>query len=61
MAIEAWNRRGTMSVTCDVATCKYNNGSGSCDLVDIYISDAETGDPICQYAEFEGLDEIQEE
>lgn len=49
-----------MSVACDVTTCKYNNGSGSCDLVDIYISDVETGDPICQYAEFEELDEIQE-
>ena len=35
-----------MSVTCDVTICKYNNGSGSCDLVDIYISDVETGDPI---------------
>lgn len=49
-----------MSVTCDVTTCNHNNGFGSCDLVDIYISDAETGDPICQYVEFDELDEIQE-
>ncbi len=31
-----------MSIMCDVTTCKYNTG-GSCDRVDIYISDAETG------------------
>ena len=49
-----------MSVTCDVTTCNHNSGFGSCELVDIYISDAETGDPICQCAEFEELDEIQE-
>lgn len=49
-----------MSVTCDVTTCKHNNGSGSCDLADIYISDVETGDPICQYVEFEEIEEIQE-
>ena len=49
-----------MSVTCGVTTCNLNNGFGSCELVDIYISDAETGDPICQYAEFDELDEIQE-
>lgn len=44
-----------MSVACDVTTCKHNNGSGFCDMADIYISDAETGDPICQYAEFEEI------
>lgn len=51
-----------MSVICDAITCNHNNGSGSCELVDIYISDAETGDPICQYAEFEEieLEEIDE-
>lgn len=42
-----------MSITCDVTACKYNTG-GSCDRVNIYISDAETGDPICQDAEFDG-------
>lgn len=47
-----------MSVTCDVTTCKHNDGSGSCDLVDIYISDAETGDPICYYSGFWELDEV---
>lgn len=40
-----------MSIMCDVTTCKYNTG-GSGDRVDIYISDAETGDPICQDVEF---------
>lgn len=45
-----------MSVICDVTGCMHNNGCGSCDLVDIYISDVETGDPICQYAEFEEED-----
>ena len=49
-----------MSVTCDVTTCNHNNGFGSCDLVDIYISDADTGDPICQYVAFDALDAIQE-
>lgn len=48
-----------MSVICDVTTCNHND-SGSCDLVDIYISDAETGDPICYYAEFEDIDEIKD-
>lgn len=46
-----------MSVACDVTTCKHNNGSVSCDLVDIYISDTETGDPICQCVEFEEVEE----
>lgn len=49
-----------MSVTCDVTTCNHNNGFGSCELAGIYIPDAETGDPICQYAEFEEIEEIQE-
>ena len=47
-----------MSVTCDVTTCKHNNGSGFCDLVDISISDAQTGDPICYYSEFWEHDEV---
>mgnify|MGYP000441641390 FL=1 len=42
-----------VSITCDVTAYKYNTG-GSCDRVNIYISDAETGDPICQDAEFDG-------
>lgn len=41
-----------MSIMCDVTACKYNTG-GSCDRVDIYISDAVTGDPVCQDAEFD--------
>ncbi len=40
-----------MSIMCDVTTCKHNMG-GSCDRVDIYISDAEMGEPICQDIEF---------
>lgn len=42
-----------MSIACDVTGCANNDGNGFCELDDIYISDAETGDPICQDAEFE--------
>lgn len=49
-----------MSVACDVTICEYNNGFGSCELAGIYIPDAETGDPICQYVEFEEIEGIQE-
>ncbi len=40
-----------MGIACDVAACK-NNAGGFCNKEDIYISDAETGEPICQDAEF---------
>lgn len=46
-----------MSIQCDVTACKNNDGRGNCELIDIYISDHETGDPICQDAVFEGEDE----
>lgn len=39
-----------MGIACDVTRCANNNGSGFCELEDIYISDAETGDPMCQDA-----------
>lgn len=45
-----------MSIVCDVTACKYNTG-GSCDKEDIYISDVETGVPICQDAEFDDDDD----
>ena len=41
-----------MGIACDVTACK-NNAGGFCDKEDIYISDAETGEPICQDAEFD--------
>ncbi|MCB6293797.1 DUF1540 domain-containing protein [Anaerostipes caccae] len=41
-----------MGISCDTSACTHNNGSGFCDLVDIYISDAETGEPVCQDAEY---------
>lgn len=42
-----------MGIACDTAACSHNDGNGFCELVDIYISDAETGEPTCQNAEFE--------
>lgn len=42
-----------MGIACDVTGCVNNGGRGFCDLGDIYISDAETGDPMCQSVEFE--------
>ncbi len=39
-----------MGIACDVTRCLNNDGSGFCDLVDIYISDAETGEPMCRDA-----------
>lgn len=41
-----------MGIACDVVTCKNNLGE-FCNKVDIYISEAETGEPLCQDAEFE--------
>lgn len=32
-----------MSVACDANLCKHNDGFCSCELEDVYISDAETG------------------
>ena len=40
-----------MGILCDATACKNNTG-GFCDKDDIYISEAETGEPICQDAEF---------
>lgn len=42
-----------MGIACDSTGCKHNDGSGFCEKEDIYISDAETGEPICQDAEYE--------
>lgn len=42
-----------MGIICDVNSCKNNDGNGFCELEDIYISDAETGEPMCQSAEWE--------
>lgn len=42
-----------MSVMCDIVACIHNDGNGSCEIEDVYISDAETGDPMCQDVEFE--------
>ena len=39
-------------MTCDVTGCKWNDGSGNCGCDGIYISDAETGEPMCMSAEF---------
>lgn len=35
---------------CDVTECIWNDGNCNCD--GIYVSDAETGDPICESASF---------
>lgn len=42
-----------MAIACDVTGCNHNSGTGFCELEDVYISDAETGDPICQNADYE--------
>ena len=39
-------------MTCDVTGCAWNDGNGSCECDGIYISDTETGDPICMSALF---------
>ena len=39
-------------MTCDVTGCKWNDGRGGCDCDGIYISDAETGEPICMSADY---------
>lgn len=38
---------------CDVNGCKWNDGNGRCACEGIYISDCETGEPMCMSAEFE--------
>lgn len=40
-------------MTCDVAGCKWNDGSGGCDCDGIYISDTETGEPVCMSADYQ--------
>lgn len=52
---EFW-RCKIVSIMCDVTSCKYNT-DGSCGKEDIYISDAATGDPVCQDAEFDEIEE----
>lgn len=42
-----------MGVACDTNGCVHNDGNGFCEMEDVYISDAETGEPICQNVEFE--------
>lgn len=43
-----------MSLTCDAAGCTHNDGAGGCGCTHdgIYISDTETGEPMCMNAEF---------
>lgn len=41
-----------MGIACSVTACINNDGDGFCKLDDVYISDAETGEPICQDVEF---------
>lgn len=38
-------------VICSVSSCAYNDGKGNCGLDEVYISDAETGNPMCEDAE----------
>ncbi len=45
-------------MTCDVNGCKWNDGNGNCECEGIYISDCETGEPMCMSAEFEDESEI---
>lgn len=45
-----------MGIACDVTACRNNTG-GFCDKVDIYISEAETGEPLCQDVDFEVEDD----
>lgn len=49
-----------MGIACDVVTCKNNLGE-FCNKVDIYISEAETGEPLCQDAEFENEENTERE
>ena len=35
-------------VKCSVNDCKFNDGCGRCDKDKIFISDAETGEPVCR-------------
>ena len=41
-----------MGIMCDVTRCVNNNERGFCELEDIYISDAENGEPMCNDAMF---------
>lgn len=44
-------------ITCDVMGCVWNDGCGSCGCDGIYISDAETGEPMCMAAQFSEEDD----
>lgn len=49
-----------MEITCDSTYCKNNDGNGFCCLEGgIYVSEAETGKPVCQNADYkeEGIDD----
>lgn len=35
-------------IKCDVRGCKYNDGAGRCTKDDIFVSEADTGTPVCQ-------------
>lgn len=35
-------------VKCSITYCSHNDGSGNCTRDEIFINDAETGDPVCQ-------------
>lgn len=48
-----------MSVSCDTTECIHNDCRGFCELEDVYISSAETGEPICQDAKFEEDDDAR--
>ena len=48
-----------MSVACDTTECAHNDGIGFCELLDVYISSSETGEPICQDAKFEEDDDTR--
>lgn len=48
-------------MTCDVTGCSWNDGYGNCGCDGIYISDAETGDPMCMSAELPEDQEFCEE
>ena len=44
-----------MEVKCTVNYRKHNDGNGNCTKEEIFISDAETGNPVC-----EDIEEVEE-
>ena len=47
-------------MVCEVCGCVWNDGNGNCACDGIYISDAETGEPMCMSVEFREWDLIVE-